>query len=514
MTKKANKSSHHIMKNTLTLYVRMFFVIIINLFTSRVILEVLGVDDYGIYNVVGGIVVLFTFLNTTMSSSTSRFITFELGRNDLIEVNKVFNTALIIHIAIALIILLIAETVGLWFLENQLNISENRMFAARIVYQLSILVCMVSVIQVPYQASIIANEKMDIYAIISVVDVVLKLLILYIVDIFTYDSLILYALFLFIVVCLIFTFYVFYCSSYLPGCDFHFSYNTSKAKSMLSFSGWDLYGNSSALAASQGINFLLNIFFGVAVNAAIGIANQFNSGINVFSNNFLLAVRPQIVKRYANGEYTSLMGLIYNSAKYSYFLLLLIAVPFFFEVDFILGIWLGKVPEHLNIFCRIFIIKSLFAVCCSSVLTMLVHAIGRMKKFSFYRGTIILLTLPISYVALKFYNIPYIPIVINAIMDILASFYTILLVRQLFNEFSIVLYIKKVILPCIIMTLISLASSYIINLIFFQSLLRLVLVFMFNLSAIVFVLYFFIIDINTKALVNAKIGDLLRSYKS
>ena len=164
MTKKANKSSHHIMKNTLTLYVRMFFVIIINLFTSRVILEVLGVDDYGIYNVVGGIVVLFTFLNTTMSSSTSRFITFELGRNDLIEVNKVFNTALIIHIAIALIILLIAETVGLWFLENQLNISENRMFAARIVYQLSILVCMVSVIQVPYQASIIANEKMDIYA--------------------------------------------------------------------------------------------------------------------------------------------------------------------------------------------------------------------------------------------------------------------------------------------------------------------------------------------------------------
>ena len=157
------QSSHHIMKNTLTLYVRMFFVIIVNLFTSRVILEVLGVDDYGIYNVVGGIVVLFTFLNTTMSSSTSRFITFELGRKDLIEVNKVFNTALTIHIVIALIILLIAETIGLWFLENRLNISEDRMFAARIVYQLSILVCMVSVIQVPYQASIIANEKMDIY---------------------------------------------------------------------------------------------------------------------------------------------------------------------------------------------------------------------------------------------------------------------------------------------------------------------------------------------------------------
>lgn len=502
------------MKNTLTLYVRMFFVIIINLFTSRVVLEVLGVDDYGIYNVVGGIVVLFTFLNTTMSSSTSRFITFELGKKDLIEVDKVFNTALTIHIIIAFIILLIAETVGLWFLETQLNISENRMFAARIVYQLSIVVCMVSVIQVPYQASIIANEKMDIYAIISVVDVMFKLLILYLVDIFIGDRLILYALFLLIVVCLIFSFYMFYCSSYLPGCKFHFLYDNSKAKPMLSFSGWDLYGNSSALVASQGVNFVLNIFFGVAVNAAIGIANQFNSGINVFSNNFLLAVRPQIVKRYANKEYTSLMSLVYNSAKYSYFLLLLIAVPFFFEVDFILKIWLVRVPEYLNVFCKIFIVKSMFAVCCSSVLAMLVHAIGRMKEFSFYRGTIILLTLPVSYLALKFYTIPYLPIAINALMDIVASFYTILLVRQLFNEFSIVLYTQKVILPCVIVTLISVGSGYIINQIISQSLLRLILEFVFNFIVITVLLYFFILDMSTKALVDAKIRHFFRYYQS
>ena len=489
------QSSHHIMKNTLTLYVRMFFVIIVNLFTSRVILEVLGVDDYGIYNVVGGIVVLFTFLNTTMSSSTSRFITFELGRKDLIEVNKVFNTALTIHIVIALIILLIAETIGLWFLENRLNISEDRMFAARIVYQLSILVCMVSVIQVPYQASIIANEKMDIYAIISVVDVVFKLLILYLVNICAGDSLILYALFLFVVVCLTFIFYIFYCISYLSGCKFNFLYDNLKAKPMLSFSGWDLYGNSSALVTSQGISFLLNIFGGVAIN----------SGINAFSNNFLLAVRPQIVKRYANREYMSLMELVYNSAKYSYFLLLLIAVPFFFEVDFILKIWLVRVPEYLNVFCKIFIIKSLFAVCCSSVLTMLVHAIGRMKEFSFYRGTIILLTLPVSYLVLRFYAIPSLPIIINAIMDIIASLYTILLVKQLFNEFSIALYVKKVILPCFIVTLISLGSVYVINQIISQSLLRLILGFVFNFSIIAFLLYFFILDINTKTLVNTKV---------
>ena len=286
----------------------------------------------------------------------------------------------------------------------------------------------------------------------------------------------------------------------------NFLYDNLKAKPMLSFSGWDLYGNSSALVTSQGISFLLNIFGGVAINAAIGIANQFNSGINAFSNNFLLAVRPQIVKRYANREYMSLMELVYNSAKYSYFLLLLIAVPFFFEVDFILKIWLVRVPEYLNVFCKIFIIKSLFAVCCSSVLTMLVHAIGRMKEFSFYRGTIILLTLPVSYLVLRFYAIPSLPIIINAIMDIIASLYTILLVKQLFNEFSIALYVKKVILPCFIVTLISLGSVYVINQIISQSLLRLILGFVFNFSIIAFILYFFILDINNKKLLKKKVN--------
>lgn len=453
--------SKKIMSNTILLYIRMVFVVIIGFYTSRVILEVLGVADYGVYSIVGSVVTLFTFLSTTMSSATSRFITYSLGKGINEDLRDVFNTSIRIHLVLSLLIVLLSETIGLYLINHHLNIDSDRLFAAKIVYQISIIICVISVLQIPFQASVIGSEKMGVYSIISILDAFLKLVIIYFIDETAYDKLILYAFLLLVVSIITLFLYFLYSVRYLPGCNLARLNNRRYVKPMLSFSGWDLFGNLSSISSSQGINFLLNINFGIIINAALGLAFQFRKGVSMFANNFLNALRPQIVKLYAQGEYAKLINIIYSSSLLTNVLLLIIVTPLYWEMDYILKVWLEEVPNYLGVFCKIFIIQILLSTTWSSILTMLIHAIGNMKKLSLYRGTIILLALPVSWLALFIYKEPIVPIMINAVFDIIAAIYTIYLVNNIFPLIKIRDFAIRVFIPSIVLMTLSFMLGYI-----------------------------------------------------
>lgn len=392
-----------IAKNTIFLYIRMLLSIVISLYTSRLVLQVLGEVNYGIYGLVGSVVAMFTFLNTAMSGATSRFLTHEMAKGDKERLRDTFNSALIIHIGIALLILVLAETIGLWFLHNKLVIPEERMFAAEIVYQLSIASMVITITQVPYNAAIIAHEKMDIYAYVELLNVTLKLVIVYILLIGNFDKLILYAVLVLCVSALIAFIYRIYCVKHYDETHIRFVYRPEIIKPMLGFSLWDLYGNMSVTARQQGTNFILNMFFGVVLNAASGIATMVQGIISGFSGNILQAFRPQIIKSYAVKEYARMENLISNAIKFAVLMLMIISVPLCIEIDYIMTLWLGDVPQYAPIFCRILLIMNIFGII-NNILTISIHATGKVKTLSFMAGTIALLNLPVIYILFRFFT--------------------------------------------------------------------------------------------------------------
>lgn len=396
-------NNKRIAKNALFLYIRMLLSIVISLYTSRVVLQVLGEENYGIYGLVGSVVAMFTFLNTAMSGATARFLTHEMAKGNKEKLRDTFNSALIIHIGIALLILVLAETIGLWFLHNKLVIPEERMFAAEIVYQLSIASMVITITQVPYNAVIIAHEKMDIYAYVELLNVTLKLVIVYILLIGNFDKLILYAILVLCVSALIAFIYRIYCVKHYDETHIRFVYRPAIIKPMLGFSLWDLYGNMSITIRQQGTNFVLNIFFGVIINAASGIATMVQGIISGFSGNILQAYRPQIIKSYAVKEYARMENLISNAIKFAVLMLMIISVPLCIEIDYIMTLWLGDVPQYAPIFCRILLIMNIFGII-NNILTISIHATGKVKKLSFMAGTIALLNLPVIYILFRFFT--------------------------------------------------------------------------------------------------------------
>lgn len=295
-------NNKRIAKNTMMLYIRMLLSMIVSLYTSRVVLNILGVEDYGIYNVVGGVVVLFSFLNNAMASATQRFLNFELGRGDVLEVKRIFSISMTSYICIALLVLFLSETVGLWFFNTQLNIPSSRIDAASWVYQMSIFTFCFSILRIPYNASVIAYERMSFFAYISIIEVLMKLLIVYLLVLGSIDKLILYAILIFVVTVLVNAIYQFYCKHMFEICTYSFFWDKILFKKIIGFSGWSLFGSLANMSAQQGVNFLLNIFYGVTVNAAVGIANQVSSAIYAFISNFQTAFNPQLIKSYASGE--------------------------------------------------------------------------------------------------------------------------------------------------------------------------------------------------------------------
>lgn len=392
----SDSKNKRLAKNTIYLYIRMLFVVCINLYTSRLVLEYLGVEDFGVYNVVGGIVSLMMFVNTAMSGATSRFITFCLAKNDVLELKATISSAIQVHAIIALFILLIGESAGLWFVNSQLNIPTGSMFAANWVYQFSLFSSVIAILQVPFNASVISYEKMDVFAVIEIVNVVLKCVIVFCLVWFS-NRLIAYGGLLFIVSALIALMYVVYCFSKLEGFSYANRYHKQIVKEMTIFAACDLYGNGTFAVRQQGINILINKYFGVAFNAAGGVATQASGIISTFMNNVLSAFRPQIIKEYSVGNIPRMSKLMFSECEILILFIGLIFVPLFINMDFIMELWLKNVPPYAVIFCKILLVCNALSVV-TQIVQDGIFATGKVKRFSFIAGNLNLACLALTYV--------------------------------------------------------------------------------------------------------------------
>ena len=441
----SSDNNKRIAKNTLLLYVRMLFMMAVSLYTSRVILNTLGVQDFGLYNVVAGFVTMFTFINSAMASATQRYLNFELGKNNEDRLLKVFSTSVNIHAVISLIVLLLAETIGLWFVYTQLTIPEGRIDAVLWVYQCAIISTCVLVMSVPYNAAIIAHEKMGAFAYISVAEVTLKLLIVYLLTIGNFDKLKLYAVLMLAVQVLVMSIYRRYSVKHFKETKYHWVWDKALFKEMTGFAGWSLFGNLAAVAFTQGVNVLLNIFFGPVVNAARGVTVQVQNAIMNFCRNFQMALNPQIVKLYASNELDPMHRLIYRSTKFSFFLLLLLSLPVMIEADYILRLWLKIVPDHTVAFVRIVLCISLVDAIGNPLITA-AQANGHIKKYQAVVGGILLGIVPISYVVLKLGAPPVSVFIVHFVMVVLAHVSRVWMIRPMISM-RVGEYVVKAILP-------------------------------------------------------------------
>ena len=446
-------NNKRIAKNTLLLYVRTLFIMLVTLYTSRVVLNTLGVSDYGIYNVVGGVVAMFGFINASMSSATQRYITFALGKGDIADLRKIFSTALQIHVLIAALIVVLGETVGLWFMYTQMQIPADRMNAAFWVLQCSIVSSVVMIISVPYNADIIAHERMSAFAYISIIEAVLRLAIVYLLLAFSYDKLILYAFLTLAVQLLIRFCYSSYCNKHFPESKYRHVWDKFLFKEMTGFAGWGMFSSLSGILSGQGLNMLLNVFFGPVVNAARAVAVQVQNAILQFIGNFQMAINPQITKTYANGEMEDMHKLMFRSARFTFYLLFVVSLPVLFETNFILTVWLKTVPENTVIFLRIMICVSLLYPL-SNPLIIANQAPGQVRNFQFVSGLILLFILPVSYICLSFGLPAYSVFVVHFIMEFTTLFYRLRLLRSSIN-IRFIDYFKNVFFRVVLVVAIS-----------------------------------------------------------
>lgn len=462
MSQKISASSNRrLAKNTVLLYMRTVVVMIISIFTSRVIFQSLGIEDYGTYNVIGGFIAMFSMLGGTLTTATQRFINVELGKIEKGNPNEVFCTAMGIHIFLAVIIFIALETVGLWFLNYKMNIPDGRMYAANVVFQCSTLAFLLNIICMPYNAIIIAYERMKAFAYISLYDVIIRLLISYALFMFMYDRLIIYAILLLVLAiseCLI---YSIYCRNNFPEeSEFHIVRNKQAYIRQTSFAGYTFLGSFAAILSNHGVNIVLNLFCGVAVNAARAISMQVLNAISKFVSDFTVALNPQIVKAYASGDLDKSMELVYRGAKFSYYLMFFFSVPIIFLTPEILKLWLGNYPDHTIIFVRLTLIYGLVTVL-SKTLTTEILATGIIRSNAFIIGGLRILILPFSYLVLWMgydaYMVYYVMIVIDSI-----SIFTRLYILKDVTGVKMIGYVKNVLIPVLLISILSCAVCYII----------------------------------------------------
>lgn len=433
----------------------------VSLYTSRVVLNTLGIEDFGIYVVVGGVVSLFSFFNGAMASATQRFLSFEIGKGNKLKLQQTFNATLNIHIAIGVLILLLAETVGLWFVNYRLNVPLGKMNIINWIYQFSILIFLVDVFQVPYNALIIARERMNIYAIFSIVEVLLKLLILYLLVISPYDKLKTYAGLMFFITIVIASLYKYYCKKNFNESRYQFYYEKQLYKILISYSGWNLFGNIAAVARGQGINVILNLFFGTLLNAAYGITMQVQGSVSVFVTNFQMAVNPQIIKNYATGNIIQTKKIIFQSAKLSYFLMFLIVCPVLFNIDFILKKWLVNPPNYTSVLVTLCLINLLIDSISGPLMTG-AQATGNIKWYQIVVGSLIFLNLPLVYFLLKVYKNPELIYYVSIVISLFSLMFRLYFIKKCL-DISILDFLKRVIIKLILVTSTSLVAFLLIN---------------------------------------------------
>lgn len=423
--------------NTMFLYIRMLLLLVISLFTTKVILNALGASDYGTYNVVGGFVAMLTFLNGAMSNASQRFITYELGRGVQKKIQNVFAQVRILHIGISVIILLLAETIGLWFVNTKLNIPEGREFAANCVYQLSVVSTIFTILSVPYNSLIIAHENMKIYAYVGIYEGVMKLFVCYVLYVTSFDRLIMYAFLLSSVSCSVILFYRLYCIRTYSETKAKLSLDIKKLGEVGTFGGWALFGSISTLSMTQGVNILVNMFFNTVVNAARGISYQIDAALRMFINNFQTAVNPQIVKAYSVKDLPLMHSLLFFSSKMSFFIVFILALPLIINIDYILNLWLDVVPEYTAEFTRLVLINSLI-ITFSGALSISAQATGNIRHYQLFMGIFLLLNLPISYVLYMSGYPPQSAVLVSICIEIFLMF-----MRLQFLTFMIALKIRK-----------------------------------------------------------------------
>lgn len=445
-------NTKRIAKNTLLLYMRMLFNVCISLVTSRLVLNVLGVEDYGIYNVVGGVVMLFSFLNAAMASSTQRFLTVEMGKGNHSYLQTVFATSRWIHLFISLMILFFAESIGMWLFYHKLIIPVERFSAAMWVYQISILNCITLIMSVPYNASIIAHERMDVFAYISMLDIALRLVAVMVLSSLSHDKLILYSLLLFSISLFIRFIYIIYCRRNLPETRLVLVWDSALVRRMSSFAVWNLFGNMAYVGFTQGLNVLLNIFFGPTVNAARAVAVQLQGTLNNFCNSFQTAINPQIMKSYAAGNKEYMYNLIIGSSKYSFLLLLFMALPLMVEAEQVLRLWLNMVPEYTVAFLRIILLTTMIDIFANPLITS-AQATGHIRNYQIIVGGILLLIVPMSYAILKMGGNPESVFVVHLCIVVVAQFVRLWMIRRLIG-ISLQLYFRRVIIPLLRVSLV------------------------------------------------------------
>ncbi len=439
------ENNKRIAKNTLLMYVRMALLMCISLYTSRVILDVLGVEDYGIYNVVGGLVSMFAIINGSMTSATQRFLTFSLGKGDPTDTNKVFCVAFQTHVLVATFVVILVETVGIWFLNNKMQIAVERIDAAFYIVQFTAVSTFFNIISVPYISTIIAHERMSAFAFVSIAEATLKLFVVFLLMASHFDKLIVYGLLLAVVQIIIQATYIWYCRRLFEECSIRFVRDRKMFSEILSFAGYNLFGSFAGVSSNQALNMLLNMFFGPVVNAARGIAIQVMGAITQFITNFQIALNPQIVKSYAQGDFVQMHKLIYRGAKFSFFLMLLLSLPVLIETPYILGLWLKNVPEGTVTFLRITVCTMLIYTLAQPIMTAN-NATGKVKTYYIVCGSMLILILPISYAALRLGCPAYSVFIIHFIIECITQVLRLFMVRKKL-QMPILTYCRSVYFP-------------------------------------------------------------------
>ncbi len=448
-----NPNNKRIAKNTLMLFIRQILIMAVTLYTSRVVLDVLGVEDFGIYSVVGGFVMMFTILTGSLRSAVQRFITFEIGKKEENDVNRVFSASITVHLVIALVVLVVAEIVGVWFLNTQMNIAPDRMYAANWVFQFSLLTFVINVLAIPYNAMIIAYEKMTAFAYIGIVEVILKLAIVFTLQWYGFDKLIFYSILTFVVAAFIRYLYQSYCKRHFTESRYRFIWDRKMFVELFTFAGWNFIGVSSWMLMTQGVNILLNLYYGVTVNAARGIATQIQNAVTTLITNFMTALNPQITKSYAAGENEYMHTLLRQGARFSYYLMLILSLPILFETEIVLSVWLNKIPDYSVPFIRLSIVFALIHTLSNTLITAQL-ATGKIKKYQIITGGLQMLNFPLSLFALYLGASPVSTYLILVFLEFGLLFSRMLLLRSMVG-LSILKYVKEVLFNVFLVTMIS-----------------------------------------------------------
>lgn len=449
------ENNKRIAKNTMILYLRMLCTVGISFYTSRVILSNLGVSDFGLYNVIGGLVSMFYMITSTLSAAISRFLTYELGQKDLKNLKDTFSTSINIQLLISILIIVLSETIGLWFINNKMNIVHDRIWAANWIYQFTMISFIIEMISVPYNASIIAHEKMKAFAYVTIYSVLIKLGIALILSISPIDKLIFYGILMTLMSLSTQTLYWWYCKRNFEECHYTFSINKKKFKQMFQFAGWSFFSSSSMMLCGQGVNILLNLFFGTPINAARGLAVQVDGTVKAFANNFTMAFSPQITKSYAQGDKEYTKDLVYKGSKYSFLLFFIISFPLIMETDFFLKIWLKEIPPYTSQFIQLTLAYTFIDILLKPSTT-LNNATGDIKQYQILTGIAQFLVLPICYICLLLKLPPYSVLFVRIISDCIFFPPRIILnnkyIKQTFKSYSkeVLLKIIYVVLSAII----------------------------------------------------------------